>query len=128
MKKLALLSVLIIVALSIGCLDKPVGRQEFKRAHAYLNKRVDTLSRNQRTMIHNQKVMYRNQKALLDSIRMLNARLSQLSGKLDTLNAQVHNLEVGQYVIYDAITSPQQPNAQSKESFLNLRKWFRKQK
>ncbi len=128
MKKLTLLTFFsLLTILSFNCFDSPVGRKEFRKAHTYLNKRVDTLSRNQKVMIRNQKIIYTNQQRIMDSVRQLQEKLTLMSHQLDSLQSQVHNLEVGQYVIYDAITSPK-PSEQSKSNFLNLRNWFAKWK
>jgi len=116
---------IVLVILFSGCLQQPVSKAQFQKAHKYLNKRVDTLSRNQKVMIRNQKAIYTNQQKIMDSVRLLQEKLSLMSHQLDSLQSQVHNLEVGQYVIYDAITSPQ-PTRQSKDKFLNLRNWFAK--
>ena len=102
---------------------KPVSRREFQGAHRYLNRRIDTLRDNQRQMLKNQRVLYGNQRALLDSIYRLNTQLVRLSGKVDSLRQSVRMLQTGQYVIYDALTSPE-PNGRSKSKFRQLIEWF----
>ena len=121
---------LILVAVVAGAIfltdlwfDKPVSTKRFNQAHKYLNRRIDTLSRNQKIMIDNQKTLYRNQMILRDSISKLYSQLRQLNQKVDSLHREVKMLHYGQTVIYDAITSPQ-PSKVSQSKFQRLIEFF----
>ena len=102
---------------------KSVSEREFRKAHRYLNYRIDTLRNNQHKMLSNQKVLYRNQQILRDSLASLSKQMRQMQGKLDSLQAQVRMLYYGQTVIYDALTSPE-PDRSSKSKFQKLIDWF----
>ena len=103
---------------------KPVSERKFRKAHRYLNYRIDTLRNNQHKMLTNQKVLYRNQQILRDSLASLSQQMRQIQGKLDSLQSQVKMLYYGQTVIYDALTSSQ-PSKTSKSKFQKLIDWFR---
>ena len=104
-------------------LSRPVSKQEFVRAHKFLNRRIDTLRDNQHKMIANQKVLYRGQQALRDSLVSLGRQMRQMQSTLDSLQSQVRMLRYGQTVIYDALTSPE-PSRRSQNRFRQLIEWF----
>lgn len=104
-------------------LSRPVSKQEFVRAHKFLNRRIDTLQDNQHKMIANQRTLYRSQQALRDSLISLGRQMRQMQSTLDSLQSQVRMLRYGQTVIYDALTSPE-PSHRSQNRFRQLIEWF----
>jgi prefoldin subunit 5 len=104
-------------------MNRPVTKREFRKAHKFLNERIDTLRDNQHKMISNQKVLYHNQQVLRDSLASMSRQMQLLHNKLDSLQSQVEMLHVGQTVIYDALTSPE-PNRRSESKFKQLIDWF----
>lgn len=104
--------------------DRPVTEREFRQAHEFLNRRVDTLSRNQKVMIRNQKIMYHNQRLLLDSLQEVSRQLKHLQSSLDSLRSEAQMLRTGQMIIYDAVVNANPQPAKTRSTWKRLIQWF----
>jgi len=114
-----MLIIVFTVAIGWFALDiitsRPVSQKEFRQAHKYLNKRVDTLSRNQKVMIHNQKLLYKNQQTIIDTVDLMRRQLldsiTQLQTQLEQMQEVIWDLYKGQQAIYFSVTKQQNINS-----------------
>ena len=85
---------ILLMGYLVGCNgDDYVTKPEFRKAHWYLNKRVDTV-------IANQNEMKRKIDSIVDAMRRLEARQEYIAYSVDTLKA-------GQILIYSTVTDYQ---------------------